>query len=66
MNFWILSNQPISCYEKEAANLTFKTICKIATALNCSVVFLVDIKSGIYDEEKWKQQKCNEWRSVQL
>ena len=52
-----------SGYEKEAANLTFKTICKIAKALNCSLVFLIDIESDIYDELKWKRKKIEEWNN---
>jgi transcriptional regulator with XRE-family HTH domain len=50
-----------SGYEKEAGNLTFKTICKIANALGCSVLFLIDIDSDIYNELEWKRQKCKEW-----
>lgn len=52
-----------SGYEKEAANLTFKTICKIAKALNCSLIFLIDIESDIYNEQKWKRKKIDEWNN---
>lgn len=43
-----------SGYETEAGNLQFKTIVAIAEALGCSVPFLVDIQSNIYDYEAWK------------
>lgn len=41
-------------YENEAGNLRFQTLQKIATALDCSVSFLVDIDSSIYDESEWR------------
>lgn len=41
-------------YENEAGNLRFKTILKIADALECSAPFLVDIHSSIFDESEWR------------
>lgn len=43
-----------SGYETEAGNLKFKTIVSIAAALECSIPFLVDIHSNIYNYEQWK------------
>jgi transcriptional regulator with XRE-family HTH domain len=42
-------------YETEAGNLKFNTLIKIAAALECSVPFLVDIDSTIYNYKVWKQ-----------
>jgi transcriptional regulator with XRE-family HTH domain len=44
-----------SGYEREAGNLKFNTIVKIASALNCSLLFLVDIESYTLDENQWNQ-----------
>ncbi len=41
-------------YEREAGNLKFNTVVKIAEALECSIPFLTDIHSDIIDELKWK------------
>lgn len=41
-------------YEREAGNLKFNTIVKIAEAIECSVPFLTDIQSDMIDELKWK------------
>jgi len=41
-------------YEREAGNLKFNTVVKIADALECSIPFLTDIHSDIIDELKWK------------
>lgn len=46
-----------SGYETQAGNLRFETIKKIAKALNCSVPFLVDVDSDIYDEAEWLRIK---------
>lgn len=43
-----------SGYEREAGNLKFTTIIRIAEALECSVPFLTDIDSEIYDYTIWK------------
>jgi transcriptional regulator with XRE-family HTH domain len=43
-----------SGYEREAGNLKFNTIVRIAEALNCSVPFLVDIYSDVVDGDKWE------------
>lgn len=43
-----------SGYEREAGNLKFTTITKIAEALECSVLFLTDIDSETYDYDCWK------------
>jgi transcriptional regulator with XRE-family HTH domain len=43
-----------SGYEREAGNLKFNTIVKIANALNCSISFLVDINTVSVDEDEWK------------
>ena len=43
-----------SGYEREAGNLKFNTIVKIADALNCSIPFLVDINANTLNEEEWK------------
>ena len=43
-----------SGYERMGGNLTFSTIIRIAEALECSVAFLVDINSTIYDENEWR------------
>jgi transcriptional regulator with XRE-family HTH domain len=45
-------------YENEAGNLKFTTIVKIAEALKCSLPFLVDIHSQVYDEDVWKKTMC--------
>jgi transcriptional regulator with XRE-family HTH domain len=41
-------------FENEAGNLRFHTIQKIAIALECTLPFLVDIDSSIYDESEWR------------
>lgn len=46
-----------SGYEREAGNLKFNTIVKIAGALNCSVSFLVDIDTKTIDEDEWTNQR---------
>lgn len=43
-----------SGYETEAGNLKFLTIVKIAEALECSIPFLTDIYSTVYDYSIWK------------
>lgn len=43
-----------SGFEREAGNLKFNTILKIAGALNCSLPFLVDINSKTVDEYEWE------------
>lgn len=43
-----------SGYEREAGNLQFNTVVKIAEALECSIPFLTDIHSDMIDELKWK------------
>jgi transcriptional regulator with XRE-family HTH domain len=43
-----------SGYEREAGNLKFTTIIRIAEALECSVPFLTDVDSEIYDYTIWK------------
>lgn len=53
-----------SLYEKESGNLSFNTINKIAIALGCSTIFLIDIQSNIYEETEWQKQKCKEWENV--
>jgi len=53
-----------SLYEKETGNLSFNTINKIATALGCSITFLIDVQSKIYDEMEWKRQKHKEWGNI--
>ncbi len=53
-----------SLYEKESGNLSFNTINKIANALGCSIIFLIDIQSNIYDEVEWKRQKIREWENI--
>jgi transcriptional regulator with XRE-family HTH domain len=42
-----------SGYEREAGNLKFLTIVKIAEALECSIPFLTDIYSTEFDENIW-------------
>ena len=53
-----------SLYEKEPGNLSFNTINKIANALECSVIFLTDVQSNIYDEMEWKRNKCSDWENT--
>jgi transcriptional regulator with XRE-family HTH domain len=48
-----ISQPAYSQYEREASNCTFTTIVKIAEALECSIPFLTDIHSKIYDEKEW-------------
>lgn len=43
-----------SGYEREAGNLKFNTVVKIAEVLECSIPFLTDIHSDMIDESKWK------------
>jgi transcriptional regulator with XRE-family HTH domain len=43
-----------SGYEREAGNLQFNTVVKIAESLECSIPFLADIHSDMIDELKWK------------
>lgn len=45
-----------SGYEREAGNLKFITIVKIAEAFGCSIPFLTDIYSNEADESKWREQ----------
>ena len=49
-----------SGFEKDGVNLKFNTIVKIANALDCSIPFLTDIHSNIYDENDWLQSKLQE------
>jgi transcriptional regulator with XRE-family HTH domain len=49
-----VSQSTYSGYESEAGNLSYNTIHKIAEALGCDVLFLLDVNSDCYDEETWK------------
>jgi transcriptional regulator with XRE-family HTH domain len=49
-----LNRSTYSGYESEAGNLSYNTIHKIAEALGCDVLFLLDVNSDCYDEETWK------------
>jgi len=49
-----------SGFEKDGVNLKFSTVEKLAKAFNCSIPFLTDIDSNIYDEQEWMLSKIND------
>jgi transcriptional regulator with XRE-family HTH domain len=52
-----------SGFEKDGVNLKFSTIEKVANALNCSIPFLTDVHSDIYDEKEWLLSKLSNLRN---